>query len=156
MRIAASVLVLLASTSTVAAPDRPWSAERVIFSAEAASKKWVRYRNSTTFWTPSLADALALEKGLPDYLRRHLSRDDRLASSKKEPLWDRARTYKRQYVGVRLKDRRIVYANFLCAAFGSDWRTERVDVADGGDCYFQVEYDIDKASFANLMVNGEA
>jgi hypothetical protein len=157
MRIAAAgALVLLASASTVAAPERPWSSDRAIFTAEAAQKKWVRFRGSTTFWTPSLADALALEKGLPEYIRRHLSRDDRLASDKKEPLWERAKTYKRQYIGVRLKGRRIVYANFFCNAFTTDWRNERVDVDDGGDCYFQVEYEVDKATFANLMVNGGA
>ena len=159
MRIAAAgcaLLLLVSGAAAAAPPSATWSADRAIFTAEVALKKWVRYRGSTAFWTPSLSDALALEKALPDYLRRHLSRQDRLASDKKEPLWERAKRSKRQYVGVHLEGRRIVYANLFCEAFGSDWRSERVDVDDGGDCYFQVEYDVDKATFANLMVNGGA
>jgi hypothetical protein len=100
---------------------------------------------------------LALERRLPDYMRAELDRQARAYDyprDKKNPLWERAKTYKRQYVGVRRQKRRIIYANFFCDASGSNWRTTRVDVDDGGDCYFQVEYDVDKRTFADLSVNG--
>jgi len=38
---------------------------------------------------------------------------------KKNPLWERAKTYKRQYVGIRRKKPRIIYANFFCDASGT-------------------------------------
>jgi len=106
-------------------------------------------------WTPALDDALALEKALPDHLRRELAGQRRDPKSK-PPLWERARSYKRQYVGVQTKGRRVVFANFFCNDFGRNWRTEPIVVHDGGDCYFTVEYDVDKGTFSKLMINGEA
>ena len=156
MRIVeASVALLLAAASAVA-PAATWSTERAIFTAEVARKQWPwLYRAGATPWTPAAADVEALEQRLPDHLRAALARQ-RPARGGKAPLWERAKTYKRQYVGVRRDGRRIVFANFFCRAWKEDWRTEPIVVEDGGDCYFQVEYDVDKASFSNLQINGEA
>jgi hypothetical protein len=39
---------------------------------------------------------------------------------------------------------------------GMDWRQNVISVEDGGECYFQVEYDLESGTFIWLMVNGEA
>jgi len=158
MRIAvAGVALVLAAT---AAPAATWSDDRAIFTAEAAQKAWGSlFRAGATPWTPDLADVLVLEQRLPGYMRVELDRQARARDwpiDKKNPLWERAKTYKRQYVGIRRKKQRIIYANFFCDASGTNWRTTRIDVDDGGDCYFQVEYDVDKRTFADLSVNGSA
>lgn len=156
-RVLAGVTLMLAlNVAANAAPTASWSDERAIFTAEAARKSWSwLYRSGATPWTPRLDDVLALEKALPDHLRHELARQ-RSAGTKKSPLWDRAKTYKRQYVGVRSKERRAVFANFFCNAWRPDWRAEPVVVHDGGDCYFTVEYDVDNGTFSRLMINGEA
>ena len=154
--LAGVTLMLGLNVAATAAPTASWSDERTIVSAEAARKSWTwLYRSGATPWTPALDDVLALEKALPDYLGRELTRQ-RSAPTKKSPLSERAKTYKRQYVGVRSKGRRAVFANFFCNAWRHDWRTEPVVVHDGGDCYFTVEYDVEKGTFSNLMINGEA
>ena len=147
--------MLASNVAAATAPPAPWSDQRVIFTAELAQKTWGRHAGSNAFWTPALADVLALEQRLPDFLHAQLDRQLR-PSAGKDPLWERAKTYKRQYLGVRPKGRRVVFANFFCRDFGKDWRTEPVVVKDGGDCYFSVDYDVDKGSFSNLMINGEA
>jgi hypothetical protein len=148
-------LALAVGASAVAAAAT-WSADRAIFTAEAARTKWsCLFRAGATPWTPAAGDVDALEQRLPDHLRAALPRQ-RPARGGKAPLWERATAYKRQYVGVRRDGRRIVHANFFCDAWKKDWRTEPIVVLDGGDCYFQIEYDVDKASFSNLQINGEA
>jgi hypothetical protein len=104
------------------------------------------------FWTPALADVLALEEKLPAYLR------EQYKNRRKEPLWKRAPRYKRQYFGITRQGERVIYANFFCALFSNaeDWHHVPVGVADGGDCYFSVEYDMKRGTLHDLVVNGEA
>jgi hypothetical protein len=155
--VALAIAVSLVVTAAAAAPAGGWSDDRVIIPAEAARKSWAwLYRSGATAWTPALEDALALEKGLPDYMRRELARQR--YPKGKPPLWQRAKTYKRQYVGFRTKERRVAFANFFCDELGTNWRTltEPFDVDDGGDCYFSVEYDVDKRTFSHLLINADA
>jgi hypothetical protein len=129
--------------------------DRAIFDAAATRKSigLVDAAAKSEPWTPALADAVALEAQLPGYLR------DNYKNRGKEPLWKRAPGYKRQYLGIAQHGRRVIHANFFChvpASRAGDWQTVAVIVDDGGDCYFQVEYDVKTGTFRNLMVNGEA
>ena len=45
--------------------------------------------------------------------------------------------------------------NYFCSD-EANWRQELVMVIDGGECYFQVEYDVEGGLFTKLLVNGEA
>jgi hypothetical protein len=64
--------------------------------------------------------------------------------------------YKRQYVGLLKNKQRLIWGKFFCSALGTNWRREPIDVDDGGDCYFQVLFNVDTGQFSELMVNGEA
>jgi hypothetical protein len=163
MRLAAAGLALLLAVDAAAAPATPAAPafraeDRVIFTAEAARKVWAQLLRPPAGppWTPALAHVQALEKRLPDYLRHHLPPEYLEFHWKERPLWERAPGYKRQYVGIRRNGRRAIYANFFCDNNSPNWRTIPVDVDDGGDCYFQIEYDVDKATFSDLSINGDA
>ena len=159
-----SLLICSVAAATLAASPSPnlgtstTAEDRAIFPAELARQKWARLAPPpATFWTPALADVVKLEAELPAYLRGRTARRTAAASGPQtNPLWKRAPGYKRQYVGVRRKGRAVIYANFFCEAPKYDWHREPVDVDDGGDCYFQVEYDVAAARFDNLAVNGGA
>ena len=159
MRIAAAGLALLLAVDAAAAASPAFRAEdRVIFTAEAAGKAWAwKFRPPAgPPWTPALADVLALEKRLPDYLRRQLAAEyGKRRPKDPPPLWERAPGYKRQYVGIRPNGHRLIHGNFFCEVDNLPWRTSPILVDDGGDCYFQVEYDAEKGTFSNLMVNGD-
>jgi hypothetical protein len=151
-----------AAKSPAEPPAATRAEDRVIFDAEAARKQWPSLAHGRSgFWTPTVADVLLLEEQLPSYLKRELKDDrGRPASSgypALAPLWKRAPSYLRQYVGFWRRGRRVIYGNFLCDnSFHVDWHTTRIDVDDGGNCYFQVSYDVKDRRFFDLMVNGEA
>ena len=157
----------LVALSAVAAAARGWAAptppegpatraeDRAIFDV-AATRKWLDMVDAYTRgepWTPTLGDVLALESKLPGYLRRN---DE---NPGKEPLWKRVPGYRRQYLGLTSHGQRVVYANFFCrvpSVRAGDWRSVAVRVADGGDCYFSVQYDVKRGTFRDLVINGEA
>ena len=103
------------------------------------------------YWTPSEEDILILEEKLAPFLREHSDQFNR-----QPPVWEQLDTYKRQYAGVIVNGKQIIYGNFFCTDTGMDWKKDWVFVADGGDCYFQLQYDMDSETLMDLIVNGEA
>ncbi|HWQ14170.1 MAG TPA: hypothetical protein VNL77_15330 [Roseiflexaceae bacterium] len=101
------------------------------------------------YWTPVETDVRALEAGLPGFLHS-------AAAERSPELWRRQAAYKRQYAGLIRAGRRLVYASFLCSTHGDDWRRQVVVVLDGGDCYFQLTYDVERGTYGDLVINGEA
>lgn len=129
----------------------------VIFSAEKAQEaglgSWVFGDDQPIeYWTPSEQDVVALEKGLPDYLRENSN----LFYSPDAPVWERLDGYNRQYFGAALEGRKLLYANFFCHGVGMDWEKDFVIVMDGGACFFQFKYDSESGEYFDLRVNGEA
>ncbi len=101
------------------------------------------------FWEPARGDVLQFEEGLAGYLRE--------ARNERSPeLWRKLGDYKRQYVGVIEDGRKVIYANFFCSALRIDWKTKPIAVEDGGDCYFQIKYEIETKRYRDLQINGEA
>jgi hypothetical protein len=101
------------------------------------------------YWTPAERDILALEAGLAAFLRAS-------APERSPDLWQKQPTYKRQYAGLIRDGRRLVYASFFCSTQGDAWRSQVLFVLDGGDCFFQLTYDVERGTYGDLMVNGEA
>jgi len=106
---------------------------------------------SGNFWTPSVVDILKLEEEIAGYLSQNSNQFYR-----QPPVWQRLDDYQRQYIGLERGGRQIIYGNYFCNSGGINWRQELVIVEDGGECFFQVEYDIESALFIKLLVNGES
>lgn len=125
--------------------------EGVIISREKAAEFMKGFSNveEKDTWTPGKDDVLKLEERIESYLKK--------AAAKRSPqLWSKLAPYKRQYVGLMRNNRRVIFANFFCDAFNVDWKKTVVAVADGGDCFFTVVYDLERAGFNDLRINGEA
>ena len=103
------------------------------------------------YWTPTQEDIQTLEGKLDSFLREHAE-----SFRRQPPAWEQLDDYQRQYVGVIINDKRAIYGNFFCTETGVDWRKEWVLVMDGGDCFFQLQFDVESGTFTELMVNGEA
>lgn len=103
------------------------------------------------YWTPGQEDANAVESGVAAYLQENADSFYMPGPS----VWERLDEYNRQYIGLIVDDRKIIYANFFCDGL-TDWEQEFVMVLDGGACYFQFKYDPDTEEFLDLQVNGEA
>jgi len=101
---------------------------------------------SERYFTPSEEEVMKLEAALPAYLEQVGEGD----------LAARLPEYMRQYVGFSFDGERVLYANFFCNAHEIDWQKQAVFVLDGGDCYFQVQFDPKEGQFLYLQINGEA
>jgi hypothetical protein len=99
-------------------------------------------------WLPSASDVAAFESGLVAHMTKAVS-----AEHKDLPA--RLKGYKRQWFGVTAAGKKLVYANFFCDA-EPGWEQYAVMVDDGGDCYFQLFYDVTSRQYLNLMINGQA
>ena len=65
--------------------------------------------------------------------------------------------YYRQYLGIQtVGGARKIKANFLCRVNGDVWKTDWIMVLDGGDCYFNFSYNLDKHEIGEFTVNREA
>lgn len=103
------------------------------------------------YWTPTEEDILLLEENLPSFLQENST-----SFRREPPVWEQLDNYKRQYAGLVIHDSKIIYGNFFCSDPGMDWKKEWMFVIDGGDCFFQLQFDIASGAFSGLMVNGDA
>ena len=129
----------------------------VIFPGEQAQEQgigswFVEDGPTAEYWSPSENNILILEKQLGAYLQNNSDRFDK----QKSPIGERLDEYDRQYTGMVLGEKKIIFANYFCESLETDWRTEFVFVLDGGDCFFQFKYDVNSGEFFDLQVNGIA
>jgi hypothetical protein len=142
-----------------AAPDWTVTAtmNRVLFDGESARKIWPwPDGDQTDFWTPTMADVVALEEQLPGFLRRELAQGlwrEFSPSPDDSPLSQKALSYHRQYAGVMNHRRPVIEGNFFCTDVERDWHKEFVDVMGGGDCFFGIKYDAKERRLFGLWIN---
>ena len=101
------------------------------------------------YWTPSQDDIAKLEEQLGPYLQQ-------AAGERGPDLWQKLSGYKRQYIGIVENGHRKIVVNFFCDIMGKDWKREPVGVLDGGECFFNVTYDVGTGVFSDLHIHGEA
>lgn len=101
-------------------------------------------------WRPTHADVQVMESRLSQISR--LRSEGGLAGVQiKKPAG-----YYRQYVGLIIGKRRLIYINAFCEKTPPPyWRERPVDVCDGG-CNWGALYDTLSGSFSRLQVNGIA
>ena len=103
--------------------------------------------NVEDLWTPTQDDVLQLEAGLATYLQQN-------AEPEHTRVWQELADYKRQYVGIIQDGQPSIYTNFFCE--GNISETLTMLPLGGGDCYFQVIYNVDRDLFSYLNVHGES
>jgi hypothetical protein len=109
--------------------------------------EWGFVNQSNSFWVPTKDQILEAEEAIEQYLKDK-------PPTKSPKLWQKLARYKRQYVGIVVDGHKRIYCNFYC---GKESLSDKpISVEDGGDCFFQVEYDIKDRTIYNLMINGEA
>ena len=109
--------------------------------------EWKYRFEDKELWIPTKEQILEAEERIEQYLKDN--------PAKKSPdLWRKLSKYKRQYVGIVVDGHKRIFCNF----YSSDEPliSKPYFVADGGDCYFQIEYDLKDKDCYNLIVNGEA
>ena len=102
-------------------------------------------------WTPTAEMVATLEARLPAFLAQNQNK----FNANKPPIAERLPEYKFQYWGENINGKQVIAVNALCRA-PDNWRTQRVMVLDGGDCFFNFKYDFANDTFFDFNVNGEA
>ena len=102
-------------------------------------------------WKPTKDDIELLESSI-SLISKLKSEDSRLAVHIANPS-----SYYRQYLGIVVDGRRLIYLNaFAPGLLRSDWRERFVDICDGGTAVWGVLYDPEKREFSKLTTNGYA
>ncbi len=142
-----------AMAKTLESPTAMANQNWVIIAEERAVETGIAswLAESGNFWTPSVDDILKLEEKIGGYLSQNSNQFYRQPT-----VWERLDEYQRQYIGLDREGRQIIYGNYFCDNMGHNWRQEFVFAIDGGECYFQVEYDVESGLFIKLRVNGES
>lgn len=99
---------------------------------------------SPTYWTPEKAHVIDLENRLVVYLRGKAPPNSKIRKD--------LRSYRRQYIGIVHEDRRLIFTNFFCETNRQDWTRKPIAVDDGGDCFFQLQFDPEKHAFSSLVI----
>ena len=100
------------------------------------------------YWTPEAAQIVALEAGLPAYLGTFWT----------EPaagLADDLSGYTRQYAGLVIDGRALIYVNAFCQNPRDDdlWRSTALFNSGGGACYVQLFYEPATGRYYDLRIN---
>ena len=130
--------------------------EGVIFSEDAALELVAALDGPSAaedleYWAPTEDDIEDLEDEVEAFLEE-AAEDGEIGSDVVADLPE----YGRQYAGIVDDGDELILANFFCDDFDIEVETEPVAVADGGDCFFKVRYDVARGEFFDLEVNGEA
>jgi len=157
--------MLIASCSQGTSPQEPAPVlaepgpdKTVIFSERDASAQLLEvnlFRDEFNgYWTPSVEQVLVMESGLADYLGENGLPETGFENP--VPVEQSLPDYYRQYFGYIAPDEsRIIYGNFSCTEI-DDWDEQWLYVDDGGNCFFQVQYNLDTGTYFGLIINGEA
>jgi hypothetical protein len=109
-------------------------------------------------WLPEQADIARLEDALGRAFAQALEKARPSAANHPQ-----VNEYYRQYGGIVVGGRRIVYVNAfqdMYVALGAkigrrtDWRQVAINVCDGGTMFFGAEFDVDTGKIATLVFNG--
>lgn len=100
-------------------------------------------------WNPSESDIGLLERHLPDLLELPST-----ACCNPGARLSALDAYHRQYVGVLVGGRRLIYVNAFPVAHAEDTRVP-FEVCDGGASFWGVLFDPETAAFSDLAFNGE-
>ena len=144
-------IVVVASASQAATIPR----DAVIFPGRLAASLLQQCSRATPkpdgpSWQPSADEVLALETILPGALMAHAARGH-TDWSKVTSAW------RRQYVGIVVRGRRLIYGNYFPkGADLTSWRIRPAIVCDGGPAFFGVAYDVAAHRIVSLGFNGVA
>lgn len=108
------------------------------------------------FWAPSPPQVAAFDSALAPLLRSRLA----AAASDVRPAAPIS-AYYRQYIGLELGGKRVIYANGfrgsamqLIGERADAWRTGAITACDGGDAFFGAVFDPVSRTIVRLDFNG--
>ena len=95
-------------------------------------------------WTPTAEQIIKVQPSLLKYIEKS-----------NKIIYNNINNYRCQFFGIIVNEKKRIYCNFFWITdFYKDWQTKPVIVDDGGNHYFQLEYDVKTGKCLNFSVNG--
>lgn len=124
------------------------------------------FKKGTTI-TLSQQDLIEIDRLLIECINEHNKKQEIIFNEKKSkypnlPIKKKnfiidLKNYQRQYVAVKnVHGEKEVWVNCFCATSDDVWKTDVVNVSDGGNCFFVLKINIDTKKYYDFMVNGDA
>lgn len=108
-------------------------------------------RGITNFWNITESDKVKIEVNFKKIL--HLKSSDCSTTYPNDSL-QTVEHYLYQYIGVNIAGRKLVYINaFVLRDTKDRWKTEPVNVCDGGKGFWGALFDIESLEFSQLSFN---
>jgi hypothetical protein len=98
------------------------------------------------YWTPTEHELVVFESGLTKYLRK---------MKLKRSLLRTLPSFTREHLGNAVDGRRTLTALFFCRT-PDGWGRRLIIVNDGGDCFFDVQYDPLRREYLSIVVHGDS
>jgi hypothetical protein len=146
-RIACAIALAMLFGGCSASSISTGGVEGIIFPASQANFVGdATGRKRLTYWTPSESDVAGAFPKIQAFLK-----------SEAPPIAARLTQYRCQYFGIIVEGKKRIYCNFFHRDGGTaNWKSEPLFVLDGGDWYFQLEYDLESEKCLDLRINGVA
>lgn len=130
----------------------------VIFSEKRASEfSFILDKAYTEFWEPSISDISRAEKCIRQHLVSVQQDPDSYQKEHAAYILENLGEYRRQYVGIVVDGEKRIWTNSFYFDDGfQNWEHDPVYVIDGGNHYWQIEYDLLRDECINFHVHGEA
>ncbi|WP_293313673.1 hypothetical protein [Pedobacter sp. UBA5917] len=105
----------------------------------------------------SKSDFLIIEQQLSKCIAQHNREMKNRFKTDSKFFFINISDYKRQYIAsIDAQGNRKVWVNCFCRTGRLDWKTQEISVSDGGKCFFNLMIDLDKKTYYQLIVNGNA
>ncbi len=118
----------------------------ILADADAGDIPYSRDGKTEGNWVPTAEMIAGAEPIVLEYIE-----------AKSAEIFAKLDRYQCQYVGIVVAGKKRIYCNFFEPTEDeADWEENFVFVFDGGDMYFQLEYDVESSRCSNFAVNGEA
>ena len=111
-----------------------------------------------SYWVPSKEEVAKLEEKFDDFFYDSFKMEKRHSNKMKDFMRVYLPNYYRQYAGIIVNSRKIIYVNFFHKKHlknfpDVNWVEEPITPCYGGYLYFGVEYDLYQRKFYNLIFN---
>ncbi|MFD2908016.1 hypothetical protein ACFSX9_04635 [Flavobacterium ardleyense] len=105
-------------------------------------------------------DFIKVEKMLHNFISDYNAEQNSNSSESKritEDLLINLNRYKRQYFALlNAKGEKEIWINCFCKDNNPNWKTEKVIVKDGGNCYFNLKVNLTTEEYYEVYINGNA
>ena len=110
----------------------------------------------TGYWKPEVKEIEELEEKLLEFPEIKSSNSKYVQKFTTENDRPPAGAYRRQYVGIIMNTKKLIYANFLPRDNSHEDINQVLMVFDGGASYWGIVYDPETKSFSDIEFNGES